>query len=556
MRRLATLLGVLFVSALPVYGQLTFSADEYARDFFGETVVDQGYIAFTPIPATHQALIDKKGANQTWDFTAFTYEMGDGGETVFVSPPTGVPGINEPQYAGADYATLSVFGDSTASVFFQLDDNAHYNLGTYAETDQGLYKDYYDAPFQSLAFPLTMGTAWTAQGTLTSENPLAGTTTAQVTQSGTVDGYGTLITPAGTAECLRLVFQLDTTASGFTITQFIYTWITKEGIAAGATSLMVFGQTIRTASYSVRDFDGGSGTPPASAPQNLTPANGASNQATSPVLSWEAVDTATGYDLQVADNDGFTKTHTLFVDEENLSTMSYQVAGLNEGTTYFWHVRARNDAGAGPWSGTQSFTTETSIEAPAQVVLTAPADDAGDLDTMPTLSWQSTIGADSYTVQVATDDAFSSVVVDETNLSETSLAIGPLADGTTYYWHVRATNTGGEGPWSETRRFTTATGVGLEQVGDAIPHTLALHANYPNPFNPTTSISFDLPAASHVQLLVYDLAGREVARLIDQPLSAGAHRAIFDATALPSGTYLYRLHTDTAELTRPMTLIK
>ena len=65
--------------------------------------------------------------------------------------------------------------------------------------------------------------------------------------------------------------------------------------------------------------------------------------------------------------------------------------------------------------------------------------------------------------------------------------------------------------------------------------------NYPNPFNPSTEIQFTLPEAGHVTLAVYDIQGREVARLLDEQREAGPHAATFTATDLPTGTYLYRL---------------
>ena len=83
-----------------------------------------------------------------------------------------------------------------------------------------------------------------------------------------------------------------------------------------------------------------------------------------------------------------------------------------------------------------------------------------------------------------------------------------------------------------------------------------MHAAYPNPFNPSAEIAFDLPEATDVRLAVYDVTGREVARLADGPTGAGAHRVRFDATGLPSGVYLYRLEAGSFAATERMTLVK
>jgi N-acetylmuramoyl-L-alanine amidase len=72
--------------------------------------------------------------------------------------------------------------------------------------------------------------------------------------------------------------------------------------------------------------------------------------------------------------------------------------------------------------------------------------------------------------------------------------------------------------------------------------TYALCQAYPNPFNPTTVVSCQLPVASWVRLVVYDLLGREVAVLLDEIRSAGAHKVQFDASGLASGTYIIRMN--------------
>lgn len=84
----------------------------------------------------------------------------------------------------------------------------------------------------------------------------------------------------------------------------------------------------------------------------------------------------------------------------------------------------------------------------------------------------------------------------------------------------------------------------------------SLSQNYPNPFNPETVIEFALPVAGEATLKVYDVTGREVATLLDQPLAAGVHRANFDAARLPSGLYFYRLDAGPHSMTRKMVLLR
>ncbi len=82
---------------------------------------------------------------------------------------------------------------------------------------------------------------------------------------------------------------------------------------------------------------------------------------------------------------------------------------------------------------------------------------------------------------------------------------------------------------------------GVEESAE-LPTEFALHGNYPNPFNPSTRIQFDLPESAQVQIQIVDMLGREVITLPAQELEAGANRSVeLQATSLASGTYLYRL---------------
>jgi hypothetical protein len=90
-----------------------------------------------------------------------------------------------------------------------------------------------------------------------------------------------------------------------------------------------------------------------------------------------------------------------------------------------------------------------------------------------------------------------------------------------------------------------------------LPMIVQLHQNYPNPFNPSTQISFTLPEAQQVSLVVYDMLGREVAVLARQQIMpAGSTTFNFDASGLSSGMYIYRLISNSSVITKKMTLIK
>ncbi len=97
---------------------------------------------------------------------------------------------------------------------------------------------------------------------------------------------------------------------------------------------------------------------------------------------------------------------------------------------------------------------------------------------------------------------------------------------------------------------------GVADRPDPIPGTFALLPNYPNPFNPSTEIRYQLPVGSEVTLKVFDLLGREVRTLVDQRQSAGTHAVRFEAGNLPSGVYVCSLAAGNYRETRKILLMK
>lgn len=97
---------------------------------------------------------------------------------------------------------------------------------------------------------------------------------------------------------------------------------------------------------------------------------------------------------------------------------------------------------------------------------------------------------------------------------------------------------------------------GVEGENGPILKSFSLNQNHPNPFNPTTMISFNLEKSGLTTLSVYDLMGREVAMIVEENLKVGNHQYSFDATGLSSGVYFYRLSFSGQTLTKKMMLIE
>ena len=102
----------------------------------------------------------------------------------------------------------------------------------------------------------------------------------------------------------------------------------------------------------------------------------------------------------------------------------------------------------------------------------------------------------------------------------------------------------------------TGSPTGIISYSGEVPSTYLLKQNFPNPFNPTTNINFSIPKSGFVTLKVYNMAGMEVATLLNENKTAGNYIVGFNAANLPSGAYFYRIETGNYTDTKKMLLIK
>jgi len=109
-------------------------------------------------------------------------------------------------------------------------------------------------------------------------------------------------------------------------------------------------------------------------------------------------------------------------------------------------------------------------------------------------------------------------------------------------------------PIVQTARWLQVTSV--QNISTEIPKEYKLYQNFPNPFNPVTTIEFDIVKTQDVKLQVYDILGREIRTLIETNLGAGKYRVQFNAVDLPSGIYFYKLTTPDYTNIKRMILMK
>ncbi|MCZ6701415.1 MAG: T9SS type A sorting domain-containing protein [Ignavibacteria bacterium] len=157
-----------------------------------------------------------------------------------------------------------------------------------------------------------------------------------------------------------------------------------------------------------------------------------------------------------------------------------------------------------------------------------------------------------FRLQVSKDSLLSGTEID-TLIIDWRISVS-IDEHTTYYWRVRAENYLGNSDWSPIWYFTTGLHVNVNE--EKILEEFRLSQNFPNPFNPTTAIKYQIPELSFVTIKVYDALGNEIATLVNEEKSAGEYDVEFDGTDLTSGIYFYRIEAGSFIETKKMILIK
>ena len=190
-------------------------------------------------------------------------------------------------------------------------------------------------------------------------------------------------------------------------------------------------------------------------PTLSSPSTGSTGHPTTITLGWAASTGATKYHVQVSALSTFA---TIVQQDSTLTANSKSFGPFANATTYFWRVRAGNTVGWSSYSTSWNFTTIVAL--PPVPTLSLPANGALSQPTTLSVTWGASAGATRYHLQVSASSAFATFVLDDSLLTGTSTSVGPLANGTVFYWRVRARNAAGWSAYSTIWSFTTAALVG------------------------------------------------------------------------------------------------
>lgn len=197
----------------------------------------------------------------------------------------------------------------------------------------------------------------------------------------------------------------------------------------------------------------------ATIPALLQPATSETNTDTSVTLNWTSAVGAISYEYQLATDEGFSA----IINEANTGAdTSATVSDLDFLTQYFWRVRAIGVQDTSDYSEPFNFTTK--IEKPELPVLVSPSDGTLKSEISTELLWTGSLRADEYQVQLSQSSVFDILEVDST-LSDTSINITSLNYSSTYFWRVKAINTGGESDYTTSWSFETK----IAPTGLAVP---------------------------------------------------------------------------------------
>jgi hypothetical protein len=346
-------------------------------------------------------------------------------------------------------------------------------------------------------------------------------------------------------------------------------------------------------------------------PETALPVTESTGVTTNPLLSWSSVPGATSYTAQLSSTFTFS---SLVLNREGITELSTLVEGLSTNTKYYWRVRAIGQGGTGAWSNVASFTTFDLSQFPAANAVHNSDFDSGVSDWSlagigsGTLTVSSEGYGDSSAARISVINTDAAVQLYQDNLvlnpdtvyhvsfaarsssgDDCEISLMKSTPPHTAYgmtkaridlgttWNVISmdfTPSGFTTPVNDARLLfdfgtyaTPGDVVLLDQIAiekgkspvmppSDIPKDYFLEENYPNPFNPKTTIKYSLPTGQHVVIKVINLLGQEILELVHGFEIRGWHEVILDLRGYASGIYLVTLFAGEYVQTRKVMFVK
>ena len=308
-------------------------------------------------------------------------------------------------------------------------------------------------------------------------------------------------------------------------------------------------------------------------PQLISPVNNTQCQQLTPTFTWNAVEGASSYGVQVATDANFTIP--LVVDQSGITESQFAIVDsiLLHNTQYYWRANATNAGGTSAWSDIWNFTTFNPLSVDAgsdTTIYYGYGDESATLTVTAeggngqySYLWSNEATTQTITVSPTETKTYTVTVTDDCDNSvsdEVTVNVNDVRCGNKNK-KVLVCHKGNTICISKNAVQTHLNNHGdyLGNCGDQIeelPKDFELHTNYPNPFNPMTRIDYALPFDSKVSLQIFDILGREVVTLVNDNQRAGYYTVDFNASNLASGIYYYRMIAGDFIAIKKMVVIK
>ena len=249
-------------------------------------------------------------------------------------------------------------------------------------------------------------------------------------------------------------------------------------------------------------------------------------------LLWGTRGIVQTYHLQVATDTTFASP---VVNNSGLTSTLWTLSSVSNNASYFWRVNNSNSAGTSDWSPIYEFSTASPF-----VKITYPnGGEHVDIDSSYIIRWQTNV-QDTLNITLLRGNTVASVIADSifsgTNAILWQVPSTVKAD-TSYRIRISSIN---HASVIDTSDASFTVGIAVTGIAGSqnTVHAYALYQNFPNPFNPSTVINYQIAQRGPVALKVYDVLGREVRTLVNEEQPAGSYTVTFDASNLSSGVYL------------------
>ena len=242
-------------------------------------------------------------------------------------------------------------------------------------------------------------------------------------------------------------------------------------------------------------------------------------------------------------------------------TNSCTISNLADNQKYSWYVISMDQHDGISTTQPVPFWMDFIPEAPGNFTTISPANESAGMGAEVEFIWHKSIDPDpfdnvQYEVIYTMDTGDSMQYQSISDLSDTTVSVNMTENGI-YYWKVNAVDKDqlvtpcNSNDWS----LFTVGNVAIDG-GLIIPETFALHSNFPNPFNPTTTISYDIPKSAHVAITIYNMNGQVVDKLVNQQKEPGFYSVSWDARNVSTGVYFYQIQAGEFSQVKKCLLIK